>query len=634
MSIFLNAGLLKSSSGCTIGDYRIDWRLGSSDGEVLFISGLGADGELQAQHPLVNEVVSNGNLYPVVNYAYINGVKVTSAYELGVIFSPDMKDCLPSVLIDEINCSTLYTENDIFNFNLSYNSTTSVNQNKSRTLSYKFGASTQYVAFKFDAHQIADGIKFYYCTALDSAGVLIDNYITGSLSSNGVNLITDKTPVDYPNNPKILSEPTTLGYTPLQHLVDLSPFTYVAGDYLKVEIIGSVLDPTNNNTNWNLSLGCLDSFDNATFQGADISRIDLSVDPTMRFDELGENPICTYWTTYKTIEAAEDPAKVTSNDILKYLSMATYWTSDTSGGKSGQYTMGGDIGEIENKYLIQHWVTWYETAGNCQDLPNSETMLIESTNNNLLITFSNITEYNKEVAKITAIQNNAIFIAAQIADPTTKEYYSGYWFEFVEAVSCGDSQIIKRTYIHNTSVITYDAGLRTINFTMPTITNQIPGSSSCITPYDAVQQYVNSVNNDSAEVQTFSTGITAVNGVICGSNIFASDETNVVVVQKRLYRITTELYDNLISPAEFTALGFFIENDLWVKYKQYDRVTFTDISSNEKRLENWTLERQKILRTGVLTDIIQESNYELVYTSVSPALKGIATVSGTLTNAI
>ena len=65
----------------------------------------------------------------------------------------------------------------------------------------------------------------------------------------------------------------------LKNLIDLSSFTYTAGDYIKIEIIGSILDPTNNNTNWQLYLKCLDSIDLVTINTPDVGKIDLTTEP-------------------------------------------------------------------------------------------------------------------------------------------------------------------------------------------------------------------------------------------------------------------------------------------------------------------------------------------------------------------
>jgi len=611
MSIFLSAGILNSPT-CTIGDYRIDWRLGSITGDIVFISGEGIDIDLQAIHPFTDEVVKSGDLYPVIAYVYISGDKVTSAYEIGEIFSPDLLSCLDFVTIDAIDCDTLYGNDGSYNFRIIYNNTTTNQQNKSRVFSYNIGASTNFIAWKFYADDIADGIQISYCTAIDPIGTLIDNYIFGSESSPGVPLITDLSPVSYPTNPRVLNYLTFTEYVELRQITDVTGFTYVAGDYLKVEIIGSVLDPTNNNTNWTVNLMCLDSFDNTTFNSQDIARIDGGVTPTIYFVDT---PTCRYYVDYKTLEIAENPRASTSNEILKYLTvMARFWSPQT-GGALGSSDMDEDNGLIILPYKITYYYGGF-SLGSCRDLLPAEVISVEDTNGNYKITFPNVTEYNKMVADIAATQASSQFIASQVANPVTDgQYYGGYNLDILKATSCGDTQIRQYTYIHHTSVISYDAGNRVVEFTMPIITNQYPGPASCTSPYGTIDSHVTYVNARSTQTGTYDTGV-ALTDYVTQQWLISNNQFDDVVVQHRWYKIPAILHDHVISPAQLTTIGFCLDGDYWWFYKQYDRVTFTDPSTPESRLTNWTLERQKQLRTGVCTDTFIEGNYELVHTEV------------------
>jgi len=604
MAIFLNAGLLKSTT-YTIGDYKIEWRKNSTLGEVAFISGKGNDPIIQAQHPLVNEVVTSGQLYPVIVYVYINGVYVTSSYEIGEVFSPDLVGCLDFVLIDEINCSTMHNADPLYNFVLNYNNTTDITQNKSRIFTYRFGPTTQYVAWRFYADNIADAIKLYYCTEINPDGVLLDYFATGIYSSNNVMLVDNALPTSYPENPKVLSYHNFLKYKSLKYLTDLTGFTYNTGDYLRIEIIGSVYDSTNNNTNWSLSLKCLESFNATTFQGLDIGKINLAVTPTIEFNESN----CVYAVRYKLLEAAQNLGQVSSNDILKYLTVISENSSPQLGGSYSD-DMLLDNGEIYIPYSLNWNPTLISWNGLCENLQVGELINVVSSNGNLFLEFTNIDTYNRFVNEISIVQSSTQFSAALASTVTEKEYYTGYYVMLDKANSCGDAKDYYNYHIHFTSIITYDSANKTINFTKPTITNQFLGPASCSSPYSAIAQYVSDINYMSIYEVSYFTNI--ITGYPVSLN-YINSQPNIqnMVELKRLYNIPAIVYDSILSPSNLMAMNFCLEGNFWTRYKQHDRITFTEPSTHETRMANWTIERQIKLRTGICSD----TNYELVYES-------------------
>jgi len=315
-SMFLSAGLVTLDTG-TIGYYAIDWRLDSITGDIIFTSGITADiGEVQAQHPFTNEVVFAGTLYPVIKYIYVDGIKYTSEYEEGSRYSPDLINCIDPIIIDAIECETVYGADTLYPYYLTYTNGVDRADNKSRTLRYNIcGPGMKFLAVTFQAYEVADQVKFYYCTLLDSTGTLIDNYIQGSRGVGGIALVKNLYPSDYPNNPRIALYGET-GTSPLYFIVDIRDFTYAAGDYIRIEITGGIYEPENTNTNWEIGVKNLSALAEAFISDEDLYKI--ADTPVMNYLT---DPNCRYEISYNTVDAGTIPARTDPAvpDLYKYL---------------------------------------------------------------------------------------------------------------------------------------------------------------------------------------------------------------------------------------------------------------------------------------------------------------------------
>ena len=89
---YMTVGVVQVNTG-TLGDYLIEWRLNSTTGTTVFITGNAGntDPTIQSYHPIIYEPVQAGILYPVLRYIEINSVKY-SAYSFSVygLYSPDL----------------------------------------------------------------------------------------------------------------------------------------------------------------------------------------------------------------------------------------------------------------------------------------------------------------------------------------------------------------------------------------------------------------------------------------------------------------------------------------------------------------------------------------------------------------
>lgn len=646
MAIFLDGPALTATTGI-IGDYKINWRLNSTTGEIVFVSGVGNDPTLQVQHPFINEVVQSGTLYPTIEYIFIDGNRITSELEEDVLYSPELLSCLSPVIIDNITCDTILNNNSTYSFQLSYNNTTSVQQNKNRIFNYYIDATANYLAWGFQAGIIADGLKLYYCTTANPSGVLIENYITGRDSTFGVSLdlLTDLEPIDYPNNPKIVPFITILNFFPLRQVTDLTSFAYTSGDFIRVEIIGSVYDPTNNNTNWTFSCTCLNTF-SKTFNNLAFSELDNTFTPTISFN-LGLDVFtnCTYQVNYKVNAVAQNTNNLATIDMTKYLSLQAIQRSRT-GGTSSTSDLKSDEVKFENSWSTQLTLNLLTTSdpslnNACVQIAGGGRQIVEKTVGNLEITYPDLTSYTRNKDRILVIESTQAVIDARNSDPLIDiSYYSAIWVDISTfSEQCGDvgNIVTYRFTIHST--FTFDDVNLKISMLIPEITYQLSASPDPCTGFAAILARVNNMNSTRQVVLSTNTGTMPFANF---HNAYLDGFLSVEITSDYFlyYYLPEKLYDHLFTPAELSTLGFCLESppqvpiNRWVLFKAYDKLTFTDPTSNASRLGKWTLERQRRLEThncaDTMFDLVYTNNTDVIFADV----EGTSVVTGNLQNSV
>ena len=213
----LTVGVVQAVSG-TIGDYLIEWHLNSTTGSTVFITGNSGntDPTIQAYHPFVDELVQAGNLYPVIQYIYINGTSY-SAYPTSIhgLYSPNLATCLGTITVLSMSCSNGAT-GSTYDHTISYVNTTMPSYVANRTLEYDLntdGSSTE-IAYEFYGYTIGDRITVSYVT--NTGSTIIDDWVVG----------LDCTGTTYNTTPKFYKAQS------LRTTISLTGFTYISGDYL------------------------------------------------------------------------------------------------------------------------------------------------------------------------------------------------------------------------------------------------------------------------------------------------------------------------------------------------------------------------------------------------------------------
>lgn len=603
MSFFLSCEALLATN-CTVGDYVIEWRWNSRTGTPVFITGHGTDPAIQAPHPFYDEVVLAGTLYPVIRYVYFNGEKYTSTLEEGALYSPDFIDCFDPVVVDAVNCSSTLGTDPIYPYTIDYVNSTDGGLNRSRLIKYDLSADTYYLAWSFGGATVADQIKIYYCTLADPNGVLIENFISGI---NGI--VQDLYPSNYPTNPKVTGSMYG-GTNPVAIVTSLDSFTFQAGDYIKIQIIGSIYEPSVTNTNWTVKLKCLtiDGLDCSTFI-ADTGMSKITSTPT--FTYTGD-PTCAYKISYPTLDSpfVNLPAKSTSpSSLYRYFNGFWNWYGPSGGNLFGNSFASPVVEGLRWSTTAGGYTTYTSTSYNvCMNLQPGETITVSKVGFNMIYTFTDITDYNKYVSDIAAFKASANYLFWQGLTGSDSRYYAAFRIHTIVATSCGDIASNYYNYFFFGAPIAYDAIAKTITITCDVPTNTYV-DSDCDNTYEQIASIIATMNgtrniNMPVPYVTHSRNI----GTIYSYWIYyvVAHETT----RETGYGIGIE--DGLTNQiCDLAALGFCkglypASPNLWILPKYWDRLSFTDPSTHETRMSTWKLERKVVLRTDNCADTAWE----------------------------
>lgn len=620
--MFLSVGLVELGTG-TIGDYHIEWRVGSTSGTIVYTSGITADpGEVQAQHPFVDEPVFAGTLYPVIKYIYVDGIKYTSTYEEGSRYSPDLIACLDPIIIDAIECSTVLNSDASYPYGLSYNNLIDLGSDKSRKLKFNLQPTTAYFAWAFSAYEIAEQVKLYYCTELDEEGVLIENYIHGSLRAGGLPIVTNLYPVNYPTDPKVCGYNIAGSSPNIAIITSLADFTYTAGDYIRIEITGSVYDNTITNTKWWIKFKCLAAEDldlDGGSGGGDFiadSGISKIIDtPVISF--VGD-PTCMYYIEYNTLDApfVALPGRLSGTSNLYRYSMGFYyWYGPTDGNPAG--TSFGTPVRLGMRWYVQgtsyniHTSTSFSTLINLS--PLSETITVTKDTTSITFAFSDIDDYNKYKSDLDAMYADPDYATWLTLPDTDSRYYAQFRINTVKADSVGDNKTIYYWYFFWGCPITYDLGAKTITITFVVPTNNF-ADSTCNSLHEAIDNYISNWNSTKNYVIAGGSIVTHVRNIgtvycIWVSNHNYFDQNKIFVLGIQIEEAYVPAGINMADYG-FCLMTNTATSKIWVLLKYYDRVTFTDVTDHASRLANWRLERRISLRTDVCADTGWETVHE------------------------
>lgn len=398
----ISCGVLQLSSG-VLGNYAIEWRLNAVDGEILFVSGNSdnTDNLISAVHPFVDEIVPGGTIYPVIKYVYVDGVRYDGYYDGGPNYSPDLRLCLTSTLVDSLNCDNggVGTYSHSFTYN-------HINPNGSASRTFVFDipndGSEKYFAFYFYGDEVVDMLKVYSVLEgiVDTTTHLIGTAVGISQSGKGLITSGDNLYVAGENNYRER-------YSGYKYVINL---TGVNCTYLKIEVTSSVDNVSNPATIWQLYLKCLSGWTscdqyivNTGWTTTDISNLTLSWDATN----------CRYVFTL-------NPTSPLSIDSMynNYITNIPFGSYNSSSGNSNSLWI-----DFKNK----GYPNWVNLNTTCYQLQDTVTYQKISAQQKLRISFTNVNDFNyyKSSYESTMANSNMISVTD---DNTSLNYYKLIYF--------------------------------------------------------------------------------------------------------------------------------------------------------------------------------------------------------------
>ena len=541
-------------TGVTIGNYVIEWRLGSTSGDIILLSGIGPDPVIQAFHPVVSEPVVGGDLYAVIRYIVIDGVQYTpypfSAYGE---YSPDLLTCLGFITVVTMSCSNEGV--GPYGHIIAYNNTTQPASNANRTLKYDLNndGSTTQLAWQFQGEQIADRIEFIYCLADGTEVQTLEDWVVGN---------------DVPAN-NFVAIPHQIRASYMRRVIYLDSIAYTAGDYIKIEITASYFSGTPN-TNWTLSLKCFtsaDEFDCAHGFTQDMQTADIDT-----LEVIWNAAQCRYEVHFHTLGIPT----IAGKDLFQYYTYQQVWTGQGSNTNFfdglvtfylNKTTSGSGAG-----LLYQYTCVNQQGASSCQ-----------KTGAVLNLSFGNVTDYN---AYKTAYNNVLIHPSwtDYSVDPTNINHYKFFALVMRTASLCGDAYTNHFFTLSHDAVWVFDDINYEIEITLAADVNEFI-DVPCSTVYEVIDSYVNQVNNFVAQANftnntgvRYSTpvGIIKVNSTTVDQNSFKYYE----LIQLSSYQLDESECNPTSPPWCITSGGL---ND----YSFYTAGMFFEITDPLDGVNNW-----------------------------------------------
>lgn len=416
----LSAGNLTSTT-CTIGNYRIDWYRNSvSPSNLVFSSGnlTNSDPDISLYHPMTGGSavpVIAGTYIPRIRYVVLDNILYSPIQGFpNSTHSPDLETCLSNAVVVNPSCAN-GSSVGLYGHNFSYSATINPSNSSNRTIHYEINSTTQYLAYSIVGQQISDRIVFNYINVVNNTSTLLEDVVVGG------DVVTN----NLTSSPKQIKSTTTI-----RGLVELP--TYSTGNYVEVIITPSYLAPSNSNTNWNLGLKCLDTFECA----------------------------CTLPTSYYS--GLVSVQSCTNNTCLSSLVLTL------SGAICTQYSYLGTTIPSTGLAISNSNTTSYSLISNIN--PNtctsiSGTVTYTKTGNSLVISFTNQGTYNTYKSQFVTASS---FCTA--SNSTILDYYNFYYIYIRTENTCGDAvnfiQLASRCC--NTPV--YNDTTYTITVTFTTVT--------------------------------------------------------------------------------------------------------------------------------------------------------------------
>lgn len=580
----LRAGVI-TSTGCTVGEYVIDWYLDSVSGTPEFTSGSSGSTEpdITVFHPFTGEPAQGGTWYPVIRYIYLDGIKYT-VDPIGppARYSPSLETCIDPINVLSLTCANGVESGD-YSHIITYTNAVSSPVVAHRTLRFDLDGVSNYLAWRFDGFSVPDTIKISYVSPSNAIDDELEYWIIG----------TDNVGTDVTISPKRLDNSI------LAKITGLTDYTFAVGDYLRIEVTPNI----NTNTNWTLYLQCLSSIDctmaDETLRGIEVGSVEMNYNATT----------CAYDVTYNR----ED--NYTLNVTPSIFSRYHLLTVQSASAHNPFENIEVLIPMNKNSGAT---ATSHVSIFGCTN--NAGTMTFTKAGSTLTLVFSDVADYNEYKSQYNDAAGRAEMLSYS-STITDVNHYKFFNLRVKQATSCGDAATNDRQYLtHITNPYVFNDGTKTITITLGNVTNDYP-LGTCDTTRSSIQAWINSVGSSitSPDV-SFTTSVRYGNDAELAAIQeiyfvpFTIDQTNkTAFTDYQMYGVT--VCDPVDSGwRETTGYHSF--------YGNYDKVTITD---NLDPINNFKLERVVGFADGIV--ITPSTSYILVYEIVA----GVVT-TGTINN--
>lgn len=545
----------------TLGDYAIDWRVGSTSGTIALTTGNSGntDPSIQAYHPFY-EPVQAGELYPVFKYITINGTAYTAYPHTGYDYSPDLLTCLNSLTVLYLTCRNGSTGSTFFH-TITYTNSTMNSAVANRSISYQLFPEITEMSWRFYGYAIADRIKTSYVSGESST--LISDWVIG----------TDNTGYTYTSLPYLYDQES------LKMTFTLSAFTYTSGDYILFEVSPSYNDPGNTDTNWRLEIAChgdQGSFNGDVLPSAEYSRVFTGDSETYMVWNSGQCRYDTYIGTYSGITSSQ----VQSSDPYSYMQVGIGYSFD--------WEKESIISLTKSSSLSSTWVNGV-SYGSSLPLNGTLTIARDGTAHTVTYTFTDAGDYGFFKEEYYALTGSTDWISTWSPNGAQASHY---WYQssyYRISLTSGDTY--SNLYIYGNlheQTLDFDDGNYIITVNMVPQVYEYSGTTGYESGCDGAatsiyNTYVNTPNTWYSGSTTSWETIWRVEHPWAGlrvSNVTTNNQTTRTWAPQLTLAAGTIADPGLLGPRWHYNLGSYYI------YKYYLRV---DITNESDAVNNWEL---------------------------------------------
>lgn len=483
VSLIVAGDLTGSCSNFT--DYVVYWYGPNSTTEIGYISGKGTEFSYDFTHPLTGSsaiFAEAGTYKPVIDKLMLSGLTFSQTGGTGNYLAN--LDCFPSVevIVDSLNCSNGTAVGD-YSHVFSFSSATSGTPPVALNTSFVLSANTNFFAYKFRGFNIDDTLVMTLNSVNYPVEIGLENIQVGLTAPTR----------NFTSFPRSYNATDNWG-----RVLCLTGFTISDGDTINISLIPNT---ANTQTNWSLSLECLETWDCN-------SCLDTSVtNPNLIFSASASATSVTCSGSQITYEVSGcTTGEVTSTDAWKYI-------YNINGGNSNPasldrvFSSSGAISITTSNLRFANISCGIggTSAGICS-VPNGQTITYEksivSGIGNIDLTFDTFSD----LTFFYSAYNTLLASSSGSTDSNDISYYRSFGLRIpnpLGSTNCGDGTTTRTLRFHPTSIVTTGGtGPWTMSITMPTISATktfIPCESGCDGFMTAI---VNNINADSTGTST------------------------------------------------------------------------------------------------------------------------------------